>query len=273
MALKLYYITNNPEVALIAEKNGVDRIFVDLESLDKELRQQGMDTVKSHHTPADVKAVKSVLTKSELIARVNHWNDNSQEEIDAVIDAGADIVMLPYWKSVKEVENFIKAVAGRAKTMPLLETKEAFECLPEVLKLSGLDEMYVGLNDLSISYGFKFMFEPLANGIVEKIASQIKESGIPFGFGGIASLGQGMLPAEKIVMEHYRLGSTRVILSRSFCDLQKCESLAEIENLFTKNVKALREYEESLKKASASDFEKNKEDVKLAVESICTKIS
>ena len=31
MPLKLMYITNDPEVATIAEANGVDRIFVDME--------------------------------------------------------------------------------------------------------------------------------------------------------------------------------------------------------------------------------------------------
>lgn len=33
MALELIYITNDPEVAQIAEANGVDRIMVDLETL------------------------------------------------------------------------------------------------------------------------------------------------------------------------------------------------------------------------------------------------
>ena len=55
------YITNNPEIALIAEKNGVNRIFVDLETLGKEERQKNMNSVKSHHTVDDVKAVSSVL--------------------------------------------------------------------------------------------------------------------------------------------------------------------------------------------------------------------
>ena len=273
MALKLFYITNNPDVAIIAEKYGVDRIFVDLETLDKEKRQQGMDTVKSSHTPADVKAVKSVLTKAKLLARVNRWNENSKKEIDDVINAGADIVMLPYWKTAEEVKNFIDAVGGRAKVLPLLETKEAFECLPEVLKLEGIEEIHVGLNDLHISYGQKFLFEPLANGTLDEIASQVKAAGKSFGFGGIAKLGEGMLPAEKIVMEHYRLGSSMVILSRTFCDTSKCCDINEIDNLFKQNVKALRDFEESLKSASEEDYAKNKESVKLAVESICTKIS
>ena len=39
MPLKLMYITNRPDVALIAEQNGVDRIFVDMEYIGKAERQ------------------------------------------------------------------------------------------------------------------------------------------------------------------------------------------------------------------------------------------
>lgn len=55
--LKLMYITNRPEVAHIAELSGVDRIFVDLETIGKQERQGGMDTVQSHHTLDDVAVV------------------------------------------------------------------------------------------------------------------------------------------------------------------------------------------------------------------------
>ena len=39
---------------------------------------------------------------------------------------------------------------------------------------------------------------------------------MPFGFGGIARIGEGDLPSDKILGEHVRLGSTSVILSRTF---------------------------------------------------------
>ena len=50
MALKLMYITNNPDIALVAEAAGVDRIFVDMEHIGKSRRQGGMDTVQNCHT-------------------------------------------------------------------------------------------------------------------------------------------------------------------------------------------------------------------------------
>ena len=45
MHLKLMYITNNPDVALIAQKNGVERIWIDLETEGKEERQKGIESV------------------------------------------------------------------------------------------------------------------------------------------------------------------------------------------------------------------------------------
>ena len=52
--IRLMYITNDVQVARMAEEAGVDRIFVDLETLGKAERQGGMDTVQSKHTVADV---------------------------------------------------------------------------------------------------------------------------------------------------------------------------------------------------------------------------
>ena len=57
MSLKLMYITNQPDVAQIAEAAGVDRIFVDMEYIGQFERQGGMDTVQSHHTIDDIAAV------------------------------------------------------------------------------------------------------------------------------------------------------------------------------------------------------------------------
>lgn len=251
------YITNSPEVAQIAQKSGVDRIWIDLETFGKEERQKGMNTVKSQHTVDDIKKVKPILTKSEMLVRVNPWNDNSVQEIDQVVSAGADIIMLPMWKSAAEVTNFINAVGSRCKTTLLLETREAVECLDEVLKNDGVDEIHIGLNDLHLSYGLTFMFELLANGTVEKLTKKIASAGLPYGFGGIARLGEGLLPAEKVIMEHYRLGSTRAILSRSFCDNAIITDIKEFEHVFMENMKELRNYE-GVVVENIESYEKNR---------------
>ena len=61
--IKFFYITNKPDVALIAEEAGVDRIFVDLEQIGKQERQGGMDTVQSKHSLNDVETMHYILSK------------------------------------------------------------------------------------------------------------------------------------------------------------------------------------------------------------------
>lgn len=258
MSLVLMYITNDERVASIADKYGIDRVWIDLETLGKDLRQKNFDSVKSHHSIDDIRKIKPLLTSSELLVRVNPWHDTSQAEIDAVIEAGADIIMLPMWEDKETVEQFLSAVGGRARTILLLETRGAENCLDEVLKLSGIDEIHIGLNDLHIQYGLKFMFELLANGTVEKICKKISEAGIPYGFGGIARLGYGDVPAELVISEHYRLGSTRAILSRAFCDTSKVTDIKEIERIISSELIKLREYEEVAARYSQEEYETNR---------------
>ena len=81
MAIKLMYITNQIDVALIAEKAGVDRIFIDLETVGKQERQGGMDTVQSKHEIADIAEIKCALTKAELLVRSNPIYENSEKEM------------------------------------------------------------------------------------------------------------------------------------------------------------------------------------------------
>ena len=261
MPLKLMYVANDPEVIMIAQKYGVDRIWIDLEVEGKEERQKNMNTLKSKHYIDDVKKASSLVNTSELLVRINPWSQKSKEEVEQVIEAGAQIIMLPMWKNVKDVQEFLSVVDGRVKTMSLLETKEAEACIDEVLKLGGIDEIHIGLNDLHLSYGLTFMFEPLVNGTVERLCNKIRNAGIMYGFGGITKIGEGLLPAEKVIMEHYRLGSSMAILSRGFCIPEEFENSKKIEEHFRINMKALREFESYAASASDEAYMENKEEV------------
>ena len=194
--LKLMYITNDPQVAAIAQRAGVDRVFIDLETVGKELRQGGMNTVKSQHSISDIPKVKQVLTTSQLLVRVNPIYPGSEAEINAVVEAGAEIIMLPFFHTPDEVRKFLDFVGGRAKTMLLFETPAAVERIDEILALDGIDECFIGLNDLHLGYGRKFMFELLTDGTAEAICRKFAQANKPYGFGGIAKVGTGPLPAE-----------------------------------------------------------------------------
>lgn len=262
MSLKLMYITNNPVVAEIAEMSGVDRIFIDMEYIGKESRQAGLDTVKSHHTVDDIKRIRSIIQTAELLVRVNPIHKKtsmylgSYNEINQAIAAGADILMLPMFRTMKEIETFLSYVDGRIKTMLLIETPEAVNMIKDIVEIQGIDEIHIGLNDLHLALQKKFMFELLADNTVDRLCEIIAKKQIPYGFGGIARLGYGDLPAEYIIAEHYRLGSTMAILSRSFCNANKIENPIEIEQIFKKGVQLIREWEKKVALFSKEDFQK-----------------
>lgn len=273
MALTLMYITNSPETALIAEAAGVDRIFLDMEYIGKDLRQHGMDTVQLHHTPEDLAVIRAAVTRSKVLVRCNPIHEatdqysSSAEEIDSYVAGGADIIMLPYFKNTEEVRTFLKLVNGRARTCLLVETPEAVENIHEILDLPGIDEVFIGLNDLSLGLGRKFMFEVLADGTVEKLCRIFAGKGVPYGFGGIASLGRGLLPAEYIIKEHYRLGSSSVILSRSFCNVNKIADKRVLRSIFMDGVRQIRRLEQDCADGHV-DYSKNKEDLRAIVKQI-----
>ena len=267
--LKLMYITNDPAVAKIAADAGVDCIFIDMEVLGKAERQGGMDTVQSHHVPEDVAKVRAAIGSSaEIMARVNPLNPNSQAEIDASVENGADVIMLPMWRTADDLRQFVRMVDGRAKVMPLLETDTAADNLPEAVKVSDIDQMHIGLNDLHLCYHQKFMFQLLADGTVDRLCAGLREANIPYGFGGVGRPGSGMLPAEYIIGEHYRLGSQYVILSRSFCNTGKITDLNEIRRIFTEGVADIRRVERDCAAWTREQLDENHRRVCACVERI-----
>ena len=274
MALKLMYITKDPAVAVISEQAGVDWIFLDMEFIGKDARQGGLDTVQNHHTLKDVANIKAAVKKTKVLVRVNPIHEalpdypSSKDEIDATIKAGADIVMLPFFKTVEEVRQFINYVDGRAKTLLLMETVEAANLVDEILEVPGVDMIHLGLNDMHLELGMKFMFELLANGTVEKLGDKIKAKGIPFGFGGIATLDGGALPGSMVLKEHVRLGSSMVIVSRSFCNTDVVTDLNEVKRIFDTGISGLRALEKEASQADAAYLEENRKAVVAAVNKI-----
>lgn len=269
--IELMYITNNPQVAIIGERCGVDRLWVDMEWMGKEERQPG-DTVKSRHTLEDITNLRKVLTKSQLMTRVNPIHNGSKEEIREAIDRGAEVVMLPMWKTVDEAKRFVDYVDGRAVVNLLLETKEAWGILNEVVTIPGIDEIYVGLNDLHLSLHKTFMFEMLAEGTVDEICNVLKTNKIKYGFGGIGRIGDGLLPADHILAEHVRIGSQMVILSRTFCNTNLIHDLDEIREDFQKGVQDLREAEKKYATYTQDQLMDIHHQVKAEVASIVRKI-
>ncbi len=256
MSLAFMYITNDIEIAKILDDNRIDRVWIDLEVLGKYERQKMIDSVKSNHSISDIRIIKQILKNSFMQVRVNPININSKKEINDVIDAGADYIMLPMFRTKKEVEQFIEIVNGRAKTILLFETIESINNIDDILNCPGIDEAHIGLNDLHLELKKDFMFELFLDGFVENISKKFIEKNIPFGIGGISRIGNGTLPAEVIIAEHYRLGSTRAILSRSFSKSNNPND--KIEDVIKVGVDEIRNYESELLNKDERFFIDNK---------------
>lgn len=209
-------LASTPEDALSAQEAGVNRIFYDLEYIGKAERQRGRDTVKYHNDIEQIPAIREVVTTSSLLVRTNPIHAYTAAEVEKAIQYGADYLMLPMTMDKHDVETYVNLVSGRAKVIIMIETAASMTRLDDILEVPGVDELFIGLNDLHISLGLNFLFEPLAGGLVDYIARKCHKKGMPFGFGGIARIGDGILPADMILGEHVRVGSSSVILSRTF---------------------------------------------------------
>lgn len=251
--LKFVLITAETALAQRAERAGVGRIMVDLERMGKLERQKFRDTWISKHRMEDIRPIADVLSDAELMVRIDPLNDASHSEIDNVIEHGAQIVMLPMFRSVEEVRDCARMIDGRAHLVPLIETAEAFALCGEIAACEGVSECFIGLNDLHLSLGHSFMFETMASGSLAAACDELARSGKPYGFGGIARIGEGDLPAELILREHARLGSTRVILSRTFARSGTEQIIVSQGGVLRQEIAKLQEvYQDALRSDTAA---------------------
>ncbi|UCV00541.1 aldolase/citrate lyase family protein [Acidovorax radicis] len=241
--MDLLQITNDPALARRCDALPGMRLFVDLETHGKAVRQAGRNSFISTHQPEDVGRIKAQLQRARLMVRVNPLHPGTSAELDTVLAQGADSVMLPMFQTPDELHAFSRIVAGRAPIVALLETAGALHSVNGWIGTPGLSEVFVGLNDLHLSLGFQFMFEPLAQELLDSVAHQARAHGLRFGFGGIARLDEGLLPGRDVLAEHMRLGSQAVILSRTF---HRPDAPGAAVQPFEAEVAALRQAEQAL---------------------------
>lgn len=218
-AFTLTVITRDAGLARRADEAGVDRIGVDVERLGKRERQRRLaDARISDHELSDLAALGRSVRHAALFARLNSIHAGSTDEVDASVEAGASVLMLPYFVSAAEVERFVRLVDGRACAVLLLESMAALVRLHEILEVDGFSEVMVGLNDLRLSAGLASPFEIVASDTLADVADRVRERGRAFGFGGLARVGDENLPvpSDLVIAQHARLGSTSAWLARSF---------------------------------------------------------
>jgi hypothetical protein len=217
-AFILTAITSDPGLAGRADAAGVDRVGVDIERLNKRARQGDVNARISDHELSDLDRLAATVTRAALFARLNPLHEGSRDEVEEALDRGATVLMLPFFNTPQEVDRFVGLVKDRALIVLLLETSAALVRLHDILAVPGVDEVLVGLNDLHRSMGVANHFEVLASDLMTMVSDQVRGTGLRFGFGGLARVGDRDLPvpAELVFAQTARLKSTSSWLSRSF---------------------------------------------------------
>jgi 2-keto-3-deoxy-L-rhamnonate aldolase RhmA len=212
-------LTRDPAVIRAADQAGVDRIGIDIERLDKHLRQdRGSGARFSDHDMEDLEIVAANVTHAELFVRINSLHAGSPAEIGRALELGAQAIMLPYFTAPWQARRFVEMVGGRAKPVLLVETAAAAARIGEIVALPGVAEIMVGLNDLHRSMGLSGPFEALTSELMGAVAAAVRDAGLRFGFGGVGRAGDETLPvAPDLVYAQYPLlNATTAWLARSF---------------------------------------------------------
>ena len=211
--LDLLLFAGDPRTDSHAVSSGFGRFVVDWEWRGKDRRQRGADTEINHHTPDTLRGLRR-LGAAERWCRINRFGPWTPGEVEAALAAGATHVLLPMVERPGEAEGLVSLVRGRACAGILVETVAACAHAEELARLP-LEAVYVGLNDLAISRGRRFIFEAVADGTVEKLRGVF--SGTRFGFGGMTVVDGGRpIPARLLLAEMARLDCSFTFLRRSF---------------------------------------------------------
>jgi len=222
--LELISITPDPEFARRLWALPGHTVMVDLEVIGKPERQAARDTVINVHSMADVEGLCRVPERGSLMVRIESVQSGGLTQLPYLCALGIDRIMLPMFRDRKAVDETVEALerwsGGSVRLSLLAETVAAVEGLAGILEgqPEWLDHVHIGLNDLGLERRSTFLFEPVATGEIARLAEVVRGAGRRFGFGGVGLPGveNATVPAEWILGEHVRVGSTFVILSRSF---------------------------------------------------------
>ena len=211
---QLFLFATDKQIILPAVAADISGFVVDWENKGKYERQKEADTQINYDSPETLQYVRS-LTDAHIICRVNRniCLQECKEEISLALDGGANEILLPMVRTVKEVESVLNFVRGRCAVGILIETQAAVELVAELGALP-LSRVYVGLNDLAIDRKKRNIFSAVKDGTVDHVRQYIK---VPFGFAGLTLPGYGYpVPAKFLYSEMARLQCSFTFLRRSF---------------------------------------------------------
>jgi len=190
--------TNEPHLVEIIGYSGFDFIIFDKEHgfLYKEETENLLRAAELSQLCTLVRIpdnnTNMVLRNLDIGIQGVHFSqiDTSEEAICAVKSClyppegtrGLSFSNRPMKYGLGNKEEFLKESKENILVVVAIETKNAVKNLPEILKVEGIDIVFIGKADLSASYGVAGQKNhPLVNEACEQIIKQCKEAGKPFG--------------------------------------------------------------------------------------------
>lgn len=153
----------------------------------------------------------------------------------------------------------------RARVVPLVERLDAVD-LVGMLAGVGVEEIHVGLNDLSIDRGLSNRLSVLVSPVMDRIAQTARAAGLRVGLGGLGRAGDEALPvpSDLVYAQHTRLGASGALIARSFFSYP----MSEAE--FAEEIRRLRARLEEWAKASPQALEAANTELKRRVATLET---
>ena len=215
----LTLVTDDPDLAAQADAAGVDRIGIDIERLGKAERQAAHKKARiSSHRLEDLARLAPRLRQARLFCRIDPPHAGTAGQIERALELGAGVLMLPYFTEEIEAARFVDQVAGRAHTVLLAETAAAAWRIERLAAIYGVDEIMVGLNDLSWSMGVSGRFTLLTSPLMQALADTVRGAGKRLSVGGLGRWDDPDLPTppDLIYAQYPRLDAAGAWLARSF---------------------------------------------------------
>lgn len=167
--------------------------------------------VDEEHAPIDRAATDQILLGCRVndIAGLVRVPSSAPSSIQSVLDCGADGVLVPHVASAEIARAVVAASRYRGGTrgfsnspraggygtigmwahieaqdrdiavLAMIEDREAIDVIEDILAIDGLDGIFIGRGDLTVSLGARSAGEPVVKDAVDRIMSAARNAGKP----------------------------------------------------------------------------------------------
>jgi 2-keto-3-deoxy-L-rhamnonate aldolase RhmA len=222
-----------PQIAEIISDSGFDWVLIDME-----------------HSALSLESVQNTLQiMGDKILRIVRVPGNDKIWIKRVLDTGCDGILVPMVNSAAEASKVIeyskyplqgKRSVGLSRAnsfgpgfssyvenanadlvvMIQIEHKDSVKNIDEILKVKGIDSVFIGPYDLSASMGLTGQLDhPEVKAAIQLIKDKCRKAGMPYGIFGMTA--EGLLPELTDGCTFLLCGVDAAILVNSYKDLLK----------------------------------------------------